>query len=182
MNSDGLTPGEVFTRGHSRLLSVSAKWLKDLASQLMVVAALIAAIAFAAPFTVPGGWNQETGSPLFMHKRLFMVFIILDAISFILSSVSILVLISILTSRYTERDFLEDLPKKMVVCLATLMYALLTVLLTFLINLFIFNQNKSIGIFMGVFLVIVSPFFTSLQDPLFLDMRQTMNGHRSFFS
>ncbi|KAJ9550147.1 hypothetical protein OSB04_014192 [Centaurea solstitialis] len=181
-NRDGLTPGELFTRGHSHLLAASEGWLKGLASELMVVAALIAAIAFAAPFAVPGGWDQNTGSPIFMHKRLFMLFILLDASSFLLSSISILSLISILTSRYTERDFLENLPKKMVVSLATLMYALVNVMLTFLTALFIFIDNKSIGIFVGVFALFVTPFITSLQDPFFQGMRRSMNFQRSFFS
>ncbi|KAJ9557501.1 hypothetical protein OSB04_012115 [Centaurea solstitialis] len=55
-NKDGLTPHELFTNEHKELLFAAEKWMKDTASQCMVVAALIATIVFAAAFTVPGGY------------------------------------------------------------------------------------------------------------------------------
>ena len=164
-NHDGLTPAELFRRDHGDLVGASEKWLKDFASQLMVVAVLIAAIAFAAPFAVPGGWDQNTGSPIFVHKRIFMAFILSDAASFLLSMVSILALMSILTSPFTEQDFFQDLPSKLWLSLKTILYALLAMTLTFLITLFIFNDNKAIGIFFGVFgLILLCPFLKSLKS------------------
>ena len=55
-NKEGLTPHELFTREHKELVKQGEDWMKDTASQWMVVAALIATIVFAAAFTVPGGY------------------------------------------------------------------------------------------------------------------------------
>ncbi|GJS53069.1 ankyrin repeat-containing domain, PGG domain protein [Tanacetum coccineum] len=88
-------------------------WMKETANQCMVVAALIATIVFAAAFTVPGGYDQDKGLPLFRSKAVFMVFVVAVAISLLSSSASILMFLSILTSRYAECDFLESLPKKL---------------------------------------------------------------------
>ncbi|KAI7742137.1 hypothetical protein M8C21_032182, partial [Ambrosia artemisiifolia] len=57
-NKDGQTPHDLFTKEHKKLIKEGEKWLKDTSSQCMVVAALIATIAFAAAFTIPGGYNQ----------------------------------------------------------------------------------------------------------------------------
>ncbi|CAH1437141.1 unnamed protein product [Lactuca virosa] len=112
-NKDGLTPHELFTKEHKDLVKQGEDWMKDTASQCMVVAALIATIVFAAAFTVPGGYNQDDGIPIFFENVAFIIFVVADAISLFSSSASILMFLSILTSRYAERDFLESLPKKL---------------------------------------------------------------------
>ncbi|GKC75264.1 ankyrin repeat-containing domain, PGG domain protein, partial [Tanacetum coccineum] len=72
-----------------------------------------------AAFTVPGGYNQDDGIPIFHSKATFVVFVVADAISLFSSSASILMFLSILTSRYAERDFLESIPNKLMAGLAT---------------------------------------------------------------
>ncbi|KAI7738364.1 hypothetical protein M8C21_008427, partial [Ambrosia artemisiifolia] len=89
-NEDGLTPHELFTKEHKDLIAQGEKWMKGTASQCMVVAALIATIVFAATFTVPGGYNQSNGIPIFHSRATFAVFVVADAISLISSSASIL--------------------------------------------------------------------------------------------
>ncbi|GJZ33352.1 ankyrin repeat-containing domain, PGG domain protein [Tanacetum coccineum] len=117
-NKDGLTPHELFTKEHKDLVAKGEQWMKGTASHCMVVAALIATIVFAAAFTVPGGYsqggpNQTLGIPIFHSKATFLVFVLADAISLFSSAASILMFLSILTSRYAERDFLQSLPKKL---------------------------------------------------------------------
>ncbi|GKD56661.1 ankyrin repeat-containing domain, PGG domain protein [Tanacetum coccineum] len=132
-NKDDLTPHELFTKEHKDLVIRGEEWMKGTASQCMVVAALIATIVFAAAFTVPGGYaqsndqasNQKNGVPVFHSKATFMVFVVADAISLFSSSASILMFLSILTSRYAERDFLESLPKKLMLGLATLFLSIM---------------------------------------------------------
>ncbi|CAI9285416.1 unnamed protein product [Lactuca saligna] len=60
-NKNGQTPHELFMEEHKDLLSANEKWMKDTANQCLVVGALIASIAFAAAFGVPGGYDQNTG-------------------------------------------------------------------------------------------------------------------------
>ncbi|PWA90120.1 ankyrin repeat-containing domain, PGG domain protein [Artemisia annua] len=68
-NKDGLTPYELFTKEHRELVAKGEEWMKGTASQCMVVAALIATVVFAAAFTVPGGYNQTNGIPIFKSKQ-----------------------------------------------------------------------------------------------------------------
>ncbi|PNX90955.1 hypothetical protein L195_g047083, partial [Trifolium pratense] len=68
---------------------------------------------FAAAFTVPGGNDQDTGLPIFLHDNIFTTFLIADAFSLFTSAASVLIFIGILTSRYAEKDFLRSLPWKL---------------------------------------------------------------------
>ncbi|KAB5512807.1 hypothetical protein DKX38_029835 [Salix brachista] len=53
-------------------------------SQLLV-AALIATVTFAATFTLPGGYKSDQGTAILAKKAAFIVFLISDAISMVLS-------------------------------------------------------------------------------------------------
>ena len=111
-NKEGLTPQELFTKNHMVMRKDGEQWMKDTATSCTVVGALIVTIMFAAVFTVPGGNNQNNGFPIFLNKKLFIVFIVSDALSLFSSSTSVLMFLGILTSRYAEEDFLKSLPRK----------------------------------------------------------------------
>ena len=82
VNNDGKTPQEPFTEQHTDLMEKGGKWMKETATQCMIVAALIATIMFAAAFTLPGGNNShEDGHPIFLKRSVFIVFAVTDAIS-----------------------------------------------------------------------------------------------------
>ncbi|KAG5224865.1 ankyrin repeat-containing protein [Salix suchowensis] len=51
----------------------------------LVVAALIATVTFAAAFTLPGGYKSDQGTAILAKKAAFIVFLISDAISLVLS-------------------------------------------------------------------------------------------------
>jgi len=51
----------------------------------LVVAALIATVTFAAAFTLPGGYKSDRGTTILAKKASFVVFVISDAISMVLS-------------------------------------------------------------------------------------------------
>ena len=120
MKSSGLTPGDLFTKKHKNLRREGEKWMKDTANYCMIVATLITTVVFATAFTVPGGSSQDTGTPILLKSIWFRVFFISDAIALFSSSSSILIFLSILTSRFTEMDFLVSLPSKLVLGLTTL--------------------------------------------------------------
>ncbi|KAJ0639100.1 putative ankyrin repeat-containing domain, PGG domain, ankyrin repeat-containing domain superfamily [Helianthus annuus] len=75
------TPDMVFTREHENLVKEGEKWMKTTAESCSITAALITTIVFAAAITVPGGSNQEKGTPLFKKEGAFITFAISDAIS-----------------------------------------------------------------------------------------------------
>ncbi|XP_059436359.1 ankyrin repeat-containing protein ITN1-like [Corylus avellana] len=71
-NSNGQTPKEIFIEAHTDLQKDGETWMKDTSNYSMLVATLIATVIFAAAFTVPGGNNQETGTPIFLRSTWFM--------------------------------------------------------------------------------------------------------------
>ena len=142
-NTNGKRPQELFIESHKELVKEGEKWMKGTASSCTVVAALIVTIMFAAAITVPGGNEQDLGLPTFLNEKVFMVFIISDALSLLSASTSLLMFHCILTPRYAEEDFLKSLPKKMIVGLSTLILSIATMMITFCASLSIILPGKS---------------------------------------
>lgn len=143
-NAAGRTPTELFIENHKDLVSQSKKWMKGTINQCMVAPVLIATIGFSVVWTVPGGYDQQNGFPQFLHDGHLIAFVIFDAISFILSSISILMFLSIVVSRYTQTDFLESLPQKLTIGLTTLFLSILTMMVAFGVSFFILYHDKLI--------------------------------------
>ncbi|XP_052181109.1 ankyrin repeat-containing protein ITN1-like isoform X2 [Diospyros lotus] len=168
----GRTPQILFTEEHKGLVREGEKWMKDTASSCMLVATLIATVMFAAAFTVPGG-NDSSGWPILMSKRSFMVFLIADSLALFSSSTSILIFLSILTSRYAEEDFLDSLPNRLTIGLGTLFISIATMMISFCATLFIVlghHRLTWVTIPMTVIASVPAILFALLQFPLFVDM------------
>lgn len=131
VNGDGMKPKEVFTKKHEELLKDAEKWAKETATSFTIVGTLIITIVFAAAFTLPGGNDQTTGIPIFLHKRMFTTYMVSDAISLFASSTAVMTFIGILTSRYAERDFSKSLPLKLMFGLFTLICSILAMMVAF---------------------------------------------------
>ncbi|KAI8019567.1 Ankyrin repeat-containing protein NPR4 [Camellia lanceoleosa] len=101
-NKNGEIPSMTFTKEHNKLVEKGEKWMKDTANSCTITAALIATIGFAAAITVPSGNEGTSGLPILSEEKAFVVFIISDAISLFTSTTSLLMFLSILTSRYAE--------------------------------------------------------------------------------
>ncbi|GKC52054.1 ankyrin repeat-containing domain, PGG domain protein, partial [Tanacetum coccineum] len=177
-NNDGLAPNELFTIEHEYLIAQGEKWMKSTASQCMVVATLIATIVFAAAFTVPGGYDQNDGIPMFTRKLSFVAFVVADAISLFLSSASILTFLSILTSCYAERDFERSLPMKLMAGLAALFLSIGTMMVTFSVSFFVLyhKEMKWIPIFISLFAVTPAILYVALQYHLLIDVFRSTYG------
>ncbi|WCJ28759.1 Ankyrin repeat family protein [Euphorbia peplus] len=171
-NSEGITPQCLFSNEHKQMKREGEKWMKDTASSCMVVATLIATVMFAAAFTVPGGNNNDTGRPIFLNTRSFMVFVISDALSLFASAASILIFLSILTSRYAEEDFLQSLPNKLIMGLATLFVSITTMMVSFTATLFLILLHGMEWATVPIVIVASIPvsIFASLQFPLVFDI------------
>lgn len=130
-NSDGKKPYEIFTENHDELVKAGEKWAKETATSFTIVGTLITTIMFAAAFTVPGGNNQDTGLPIFLHDDAFTVFLVADAFSLFTSATSVLIFIGILTSRYAEKDFLKSLPWKLCFALWFLFLSVCSMIVAF---------------------------------------------------
>ena len=151
--------------------------MKETATSCTVVGALIVTIMFAAAFTVPGGTDQNTGFPMFLHKKMFMLFILSDAISLFSSTTSVLMFLGILTSRYAEEDFLKSLPKKMIIGLSTLFFSIATMMIAFCSALLVMLEQKS-----WIFIPLVSlasipvSLFVFMQFPLLVGFYKSTYG------
>ncbi|XP_042477778.1 ankyrin repeat-containing protein ITN1-like [Macadamia integrifolia] len=178
VNSNGLKPREVFTEEHQDLVKKGEKWMKDTANSCMVVATLIATFTFAAAFTAPGGFNQDSGFPIFLRDKLFFLFIVSDALSLFSSTTSVLMFLSIYTSRYAEEDFLESLPKRLIIGLSTLFFSIATMMVTFCATLFLILNKQYSWVAIPITFLAGVPvtLFVFLQFPLFLDMVSSTYG------
>ncbi|GMP41017.1 hypothetical protein CsSME_00011267 [Camellia sinensis var. sinensis] len=157
--------------------------MKNTASQSMVVATLIATVMFAAAFTVPGGNDNNTGIPMFRKHSSFMVFAISDAIALVTSSTSILMFLSILTSRYAENDFVESLPFKLMIGLTTLFISITTMMVVFGATFFLVFDRYMVWVSITVALFACVPIilFATLQYPLLADVIHSTYGSRLLF-
>ncbi|CAI9272250.1 unnamed protein product [Lactuca saligna] len=182
-NKDGLTPREIFTKEHQDLVVKGEEWMKGTASQCMVVAALIATIVFAAAFTVPGGYDETNGIPFFRRNVSFLIFVVADAISLFSSSASILTFLSILTSRYAEDDFLESLPRKLMLGLATLYLSITTMMIAFSVTFFVLYREHLKWIPILVTVIATTPvlLFAALQYRLLKDVIHSTYGSSYLF-
>jgi hypothetical protein len=178
LNSDDLTPRELFTKSHIDLKKEGEKWMKGTSTSCTVVGALIVTIMFAAAFTIPGGNNQDSGFPVFLDERLFMLFIIFDAMSLFSSTTSVVMFLGILTSRYAEDDFLESLPRKMIIGLSTLFFSIAAMMIAFSTALLIMLQGQYSWIVIPVicFASIPVTLFVLMQFPLLVDMCMSTYG------
>ncbi|CAA0839628.1 Ankyrin repeat family protein, partial [Striga hermonthica] len=127
----------VFTKAHQQLKVEGEKWMKDTASSCTIAAALIATVVFTAAITVPGGNESSKGYPVFSQKRAFVVFAVSDAVSLFTSTTSLLMFLSILTSRYAEIDFLYALPKRLCIGLFSLFVSILFMMVAFSATLYL---------------------------------------------
>lgn len=182
-NKQGKSPQELFTDEHTELMEKGESWMKETAAQCMVVAALIATIMFASAYTLPGGNNGDNGQPIFKNKSAFTLFVVTDAISLCTSSASILMFLAILTSRYTEKDFLVSLPVKLMVGILTLFISIATMMIAFTASFFLLyaKNMKWIPVLVTALAGVPVILFAVLQYRLFVDMINSTFNSRHLF-
>ncbi|GKV11701.1 hypothetical protein SLEP1_g22929 [Rubroshorea leprosula] len=170
-NCNDETPYEVFSKNHKELAKEGEKWMKDIASSFIIVGTLTVTIMFAVAFTVPWANDQDTGFPILLQKRSFMILIISDAISFFAASTSVLMFLGILTSRFAQEDFHVSLPKKLIIGLSTLFISSATVMVSFSAALLIMLQDRWWAIIPMVLMASVPvTLFVWLQFPLLVEI------------
>ncbi|KAB2613679.1 hypothetical protein D8674_035995 [Pyrus ussuriensis x Pyrus communis] len=121
----------------------------------IIVGALIVTMMFAAAFTVPGGNNGDTGLPTFLSQKVFTTFIVSDAVSLFSSTTLVIMFLGILTSRYSEDDFLKSLPTKMIIGLFTLFLSIATMMIAFSCALYMMLDGKKVIVIPSILLASV---------------------------
>ncbi|RZC51389.1 hypothetical protein C5167_019808 [Papaver somniferum] len=179
-NKEGYTARSIFTKEHKELVKEGEQWMKDTSGSCMLVAALIATVAFAAAFTVPGGnisdsHSSKNGTPVFLGKTSFTVFAVADSFALFSSITSVLMFLAVYTSRYAEMDFLKSLPQKVIIGLTTLFISMAAILVAFCASIFIVigDMSPQSLILIGLFGCVPVTLFAWLQLPLFYEMVQS---------
>ncbi|PRQ21396.1 putative PGG domain-containing protein [Rosa chinensis] len=150
VNTSNLTARELFTKNHKKLKEEAEASMKGTAASCTTIGALIVTMMFAVAFTVPGATDGNTGLPIFMHKKLFKIFIISDTISLVSSTTSVITFLGLLTSTYAEDDFLWSLPTKMMIGLSSLFVSIAAMMITFSCALTIMLDGEAKMIIMGI--------------------------------
>ncbi|RZC87732.1 hypothetical protein C5167_028186 [Papaver somniferum] len=186
-NDEGKTGRDLFTEEHKELLEKAEKWMKDTANSCMLVATLITTVVFAAAFTVPGGNNSDNSSnnngiPIFLNTTSFAVFAIADASALFSSITAVLMFFSILSSRYSEDDFLYSLPKRLTIGYANLFFSIATMIVAFGAALSIVLQPRWtwIPVPIALFACVPVTLFALLQLPLFVTLVRSTYGPSIF--
>ncbi|KAM7271403.1 hypothetical protein ACFE04_030617 [Oxalis oulophora] len=171
-NSKDMTAQELFTIEHNKLMEEGREWLRRTTQACTIVSILIATIAFTCAYTVPGGNSKKTGSPVLEKKVPFRVFAASDAASLCFALTSVVVFMSILTSRMHEKDFRISLPFKLVLGLTTLFFAVAAMMVSFAANLILSIRQKLHWAAIPIYAVACFPvtFFLLMQFPLYLNM------------
>ncbi|CAA2986235.1 ankyrin repeat-containing protein ITN1-like [Olea europaea var. sylvestris] len=107
-------PFSIFVEEHAEMAEKEIEWMTAMASASSVAASLVATVAFAAAFQVPGG-NSNNGIPNFSNETSFKVFAISDALALFFSITSVLSFLSIFTSRNGVHDYLRARPSTVII-------------------------------------------------------------------
>ncbi|XP_058728263.1 uncharacterized protein LOC131600047 [Vicia villosa] len=172
-NNDGKTPSDIFKEQHTELIQDSVEWLKDTSESCSVVAALIAGVSFATSGSVPGG-NQQTGVPALKGNPAFEVFAISSLIGLYFSVTSLIMFLSILTSRKEVEEFRLNMPMKLLFGLSSLFVSIVAMLVSFCAGHFFVLEDKYTkgGLLFYLYISICFPvaFYAAMQFPLFVDL------------
>ncbi|XP_059636415.1 uncharacterized protein LOC132278600 [Cornus florida] len=137
-NFNGQTAKVLFSINSENLRANAKEWVKGTAESRSIVAVFIATVAFNAPYTLPGGPNQNNGLPILLNQPSFLIFVIADVLSFVFALTSVITFLSVLASPYRLKDFEYSLPKKLILgvtlltsCVVAMMFAFAaTIILT----------------------------------------------------
>ncbi|XP_062104572.1 uncharacterized protein LOC133815786 isoform X2 [Humulus lupulus] len=182
-NKQNETARVIFSKTHKNLLKEGESWMKKTAESCTIVAALIATVVFTVAFSVPGGNNSDTGFPIHIKHTSYTFFSLSNGVAMFSSSTSILMFLSILTSRYAESDFLRSLPKRLIIGLTSLFVSMATMTVAFCTAVFIAYRQGSmwIPILITALQLVPITLFLYLLYPLQLDIfYSTFYSHSLF--
>nr|POE67634.1 ankyrin repeat-containing protein itn1 [Quercus suber] len=103
-NNQRLTAEGLFEKTSKVLRQKAVEWIKRTSEGCSIMAVLIATVAFAAAYTVPGGTDENTGYPVLVHHPFFVVFTVADVLSISFALTSVVVFLAITTSPFRLVD------------------------------------------------------------------------------
>ncbi|KAK4399535.1 hypothetical protein Sango_1429000 [Sesamum angolense] len=180
-NKAGHTPYDIFLAEHENLMKEGEKLMKQTAKSCMLVTMLIATVVFTTAFTVPGGYNNNNGAPILQNEKVFMVFPISEAVATLSSFTSMLMFLSILTSRYTEKDFLNSLPFWLLIGVGALFISIVAMMVAFCTCLLSYEHGLVAATALLAFFASVPIMFIILKYELLATVLRCTYGCRWLF-
>ncbi|KAL4653803.1 hypothetical protein ACB092_01G332500 [Castanea dentata] len=127
----GDTPYVLFAKNHEELRTKGEKWMINTANYSMVVATLIGSTMFSG--LLADGSDRSS--------KHHLAFSVASAISLFSSSTSLVMFLSILTSRYSYNDFVLWLPLRLLIGIASLCISIAAMMVAFFISFMLANHN-----------------------------------------
>ena len=140
-NNQKLTAEGLFHETNKELREKAKEWIKRTAEGCSIVAVLIATVAFAAAYTIPGGSNDKTGVPILLNQPFFVVFTVADVLLISFALTSVVVFLAITTSPFRFADFRYSLPNKLTFGLTLLFLSVSMMMLAFAATVLLMIQN-----------------------------------------
>ncbi|KAH1146276.1 hypothetical protein AAZX31_15G084200 [Glycine max] len=169
-NNENKTPRDIFIETHRDLVRAAGEWQKRTSECSSVVAALIATVAFSSSTNVPGGFQEDAGTPILENRPEFKTFAISSIVALCCSVASMVCFLSILTSRYQEHDFGKTLPWKLIFSLTLLYVAITSSIVSFCAGHFYVDQLGSLALPVYAILCLSMAIFALSQFPLYIDL------------
>ncbi|XP_042515655.1 uncharacterized protein LOC122089941 [Macadamia integrifolia] len=158
-NSEGRTAEEIFNDTHEKLLLDGAEWAKKTTGNFMVISTLIATVNFNAAFAVPGGYNQDSGIPIFATKAKDLpAFYAYSTVALFFSVVTLGSSFSGFLSRFRSLDFYFFLPLKHFLGGSSLFYSTFYTVLAYVqaLTLVTYGQTTTLEGLVGCFAAVVA--------------------------
>ncbi|KAG6671216.1 hypothetical protein I3843_Q008400 [Carya illinoinensis] len=171
-NKENKTAIEMFTESHKELVKSGGKWLSSTSNSSSVVATLIASVTFATAATIPGGFNQNNGTPMYESQPAFYIFAISSLFALFFSVTSVVMFYALMSSPYEARDFRNDLPVKLLMSLMTLFLGIASMLISFCAaHFFLLKNEQKTGALVSYAVVVAMVIYLTIKNSsLFLSL------------
>ncbi|KAK9683565.1 hypothetical protein RND81_10G150200 [Saponaria officinalis] len=174
-NDENKTPYELMEVNNEELRSNAKDWLKRTAEHCTAIIILIATVAFAAAYTVPGGPNQQTGFPILIGKPFFLAFTMTDVLSLTFALTAAVIFLSLLTSSYKLQSFSRSLPQKVLLGLTLLFLSVTMMMVSFAATIILMTSRKKEWTKIAVYTAAFFPvcIFVVSYIPLYVELANT---------
>ncbi|KAH6801440.1 hypothetical protein C2S52_001904 [Perilla frutescens var. hirtella] len=177
-NKDGLTPRELFSKEHKRLLRESKIWMMNSTDSYMLIATILFSVLFAGAFNVPGGYDSQTGKAVLSENKSFERFCAGELIALAYSAVSMLSFGSIMTSRFAEYEFRRNLPLRMALGLTSLFGSLMFAVASFMLSFQLISGALTEMVLKSIMVILMCACFIVTSREIAI-WTSTMEGHQS---
>ena len=187
-NDENVTAESLFARTNEALRTKAIEWLRHTSEGCSVLAVLIATVAFAAAYTIPGGPNQSTGLPVLLSEPLFLVFTGTDVLCLTFALTAVVIFLSILTAPFRLMDFKNSLPNKLMFGFTFLFLSISMMMISFSATIVLMIRSKqrwtkiilySISFFpVAIFALAYLPLYISLSQTLEYLVKKLIQGFK----